>query len=179
MTPGKPSITSTELIRQLESKDHTLVLKALRKLEKAGNVKDLPAIIRVMSTVTDPELLNDFTQFLSNIRSKEAPAILAKSLENPAYSKIRAELVRSCWESQLDYSPHLMIFAMMFIAGDYLLALESFTVIENTCMERRVNQKQLTDISILVKNTLPDQPETKQRLVKELILVLESFLDKD
>jgi len=60
-----------------------------------------------------------------------------------------------------------------------LLALESFTVIENTCMERRVNQKQLTDISILVKNTLPDQPETKQRLVKELILVLESFLDKD
>ncbi len=175
MNPGTPSPSSAELLKQLESKDPALVLKALHKLEKAGRITDLPAIIRIMSKLDDPRLLNDFEEFLSNIRSKDAPPILARSLEDPAYSRIRTELTRSCWESQLDYSPYLMIFAMMFIAGDYLLALEAFTVIENTCLEHPVNQDMIKSISILVKNSLPDQPETKQRLVKELIMVLEPF----
>jgi hypothetical protein len=70
-----------------------------------------------------------------------------------------------------------MIFAMMFIAGDYLLALEAFTVIENTCLEHPVNKELIKSISSLIKNTLPDQPETKQRLVKEMIQVLEPFED--
>jgi hypothetical protein len=177
MTTGKSSTTSAELIKQLESKDPAQALKALHKLERVGNIKDLPAIIRVMSTIDDQELLDDFTSFLSNVRSKEAPAILAKSLENPLFAGIRTELTRSCWESQLDYSPHLMIFAMMFIAGDYLLALEAFTVIENTCLEHPVNKELIKSISSLIKNTLPDQPETKQRLVKEMIQVLEPFED--
>ena len=179
MTTGKSSPVSAELIKQLESKDPVLVTKALHKLERVGNIKDLPAIIHAMSTINDAELLNEFAAFLSNVRSKEAPAILAKSLEDPAYARIRTELTRSCWESQLDYSPHLMVFAMMIIAGDYLLALEAFTVLENTCLERPVNRKLVKSISILIKNTLPDQPETKQRLVKELILVLEPFTDND
>ncbi len=179
MTTGKSSPISAELIKQLESNDPAMVIKALRKLERAGNIKDLPAIIRVMATIKDQELLNEFTSFLSNVRSKEAPAILARSLENPAFARIRTEMSRSCWESQLNYAPHLMVFALMFIAGDYLLALEAFTVIENTCLENPVNKKLLQDISVLVKNTLPDQPETKQRLVKELILVLEPFLEND
>ncbi|TSA37714.1 MAG: hypothetical protein D4R64_05070 [Porphyromonadaceae bacterium] len=173
MTAEKSSITSAELIKQLESKDPAVVLQTLNKLEKVGNINDLPSIIKVMAGVAEPRPLNDFTSFLSNIRSKQAPAILAQFLADPASAKIRVELVRSCWESQLDYSPHLILFAHLFIAGDYILALEAFTVIENTCLERPVQKGLLREISILIKNSLPDQPETKQRLVKELILVLD------
>lgn len=175
MNQGPQSPSSAELLKQLESKDAALVKKALHKLEKAGRISDLPAIIKSMSLQEDIDLLNDFAEFLANIRSKDAPPILAHALEDPAYGRIRTELTRSCWESQLDYSPYLMIFAMMFIAGDYMLALEAFTVIENTCLERPVNKEMIKSISLLVKNSLPDQPETKQRLVKELILVLEPF----
>lgn len=176
MTDGISAQTSAELLKQLESKDPALALKALNKLEKVANVNDLPAIIRVMAGVTEPGLLQNFAVFLSNVRSTKAPAILIQYLADPSYAKIRTELTRSCWESQLDYAPHLMLFARLFIAGDYRLAIEAFSVIENTCRERPVKTSLIKEISILIKNSLPDQPETKQRLVRELIQVLEPFL---
>jgi hypothetical protein len=175
MTTEKKSITSTELLKQLQSKDASQVIKALNKLEKAGNVKDLPDIIRIMAQSTEPKLVYEFSAFLANIRSKEAPAVIAKFLTDPDCANIRVDLTRSCWESQLDYSPHLMLFARMFIAGDYILALEAFTVIENTCLDRQVSHKVLNEVTTLIRNSLPDQPETKQRLTKELIQVLEQY----
>jgi hypothetical protein len=176
MTTGKSSGASSELIRQLESKDSAIVLKTLNKLEKACNINDLPSIIRIMAGIIEQNLLNEFAFFLSKVRSKQAPAIMIQFLADPAFANIRAELTRACWESQLDYSADLILFARLFISGDYLLALEAFTVIENTCLERPVNKGILSEISILIKNSLPDQPETKQRLTRELLLVLEPFV---
>lgn len=176
MNAGKPPVTSTELLKQLESKDSAKVLMALNKLEKAGNINDLPSIIRIMAGLSELKLLNEFTHFLSKVRSTQAPAIIANFVADPAFAKIRVELVRACWESHLDYTPHLLLFTRLFIAGDYMLALEAFTVIENTCLERPVGKEVLKEISILIKNSLPDQPETKQRLTAELIRVLEPFV---
>ncbi|MFA5816836.1 MAG: hypothetical protein WC865_14580 [Bacteroidales bacterium] len=42
--------------------------------------------------------------------------------------------------------------------------------------ERPVSKRVLTKISVLIKNSLPDQPETKQGLTRELIVVLEPFV---
>jgi hypothetical protein len=175
MTAGKSTSDSDELLRQLDTNDPAIVLKALHKLEKVANIKDLPEIIRVMAKLTDSKLIHEFEVFLSNIRSKEAPAILAQFLADPICVNIRIELTRSCWESQLDYSPHLLLFGHLFIAGDFNLALEAFSVIENTCLERPVNNNLVREVLLFITNNLPDQPETKQRLARELIDVLEPF----
>ncbi|MFA6125805.1 MAG: hypothetical protein WC699_00740 [Bacteroidales bacterium] len=179
MKGAKYTLTSTYLLKQLESRNAADVTKALNKLEKTANVNDLPSIIKLMSGLTEKELLNAFTDFLSKVKSKAAPAIMADALSEPNYAGIRPELTRACWESGLDYTPYLLLFARIFIAGDYLLALEAFTMIENTCLERPVARKILDEISILIKNSLPDQPETKQRLTRELILILEPFITED
>jgi hypothetical protein len=57
-----------------------------------------------------------------------------------------------------------------------MLALEAFTVIENTCLERPVPKATLQEVLLLVKNSLPDQPDTKQRLTLELIRILDTFV---
>lgn len=176
MAAGKLSTPSAELLKQLESPEASIVLKALHALEKVANVNDLPSIIKVMSGLTEPGLIKEFTLFLSNVHSKDAPAIMAQFLADPTCSKIRIELARACWESQLDYSPHLMLFTRMFIADDFNLALEAFSVIENTCLERPVSKQVVKEISTLIKNSLPDQPDAKQRLTLELIQVLEPFM---
>jgi len=176
MTTGKTPTTSTELLKQLNSSDPVQVKKILQKLEKVANINDLPGIIHVMSEATDQLILNEFATFLSNIRSKSAPAVIAGFLADPSCANIRTALTRSCWESQLDYSPYLNLFARLFITGDYMLSLEAFSVIENTCLERPVKKSVILEISLLIKNSLPDQPETKQRLTRELILVLEPFV---
>jgi hypothetical protein len=176
MTAGKSIITSTELLKQLESKDHAVVIKALSKLEKTANINDLPGIIKVMAGLTDLNLMNYFTEFLSNVKSKKAPAVMVQFLSDPAFANVRIELTRACWESQLDYSPYLILFARMFISSDFVLAIEAFTVIESTCQEQPANQTILKEISGLIKNSLPDQPETKQRLTRELIVLLNNYI---
>lgn len=176
MIARKSSIKSEDLLKQLASNDHAAVLQAMVKLERAGNINDLPSIIRIMSGITEASLIKEFTYFLSNVRSVQAPAILAQFLADPDFANIRVELVRACWESDLDYTPHLMLFTRLFIAGDYMLALEAFTVIENTFLERQVSMEILKEILSLISNSLPDQPETKQRLTLELIHVLEPYL---
>ncbi len=179
MTSAKSSISSADLLKQIESKDPALVLKSLDKLGKVANINDLPAIIKVMAGVTDLSLMNHFTEFLANVKSKAAPEVMVTCLANPAYAKIRIELTRACWESQLDYSPHLMLFARMFIADDFVLSVEAFSVIEYTCLEHPVSKKLVKEITVLIKNSLPDQPETKQRLTRELLEILEPFLAAD
>lgn len=175
MTPDKASPSSAELISQLGSDNPQIVIKALHQLEKRATHRDLPAIIRAMIATSDPELINRFSVFLSNVRSTQAPVILAEFLADPASSAVRAGLTRACWESQLDYSPHLLVFAHLFIGGDYTLAVEAFSVLENTCLERPVNPEMVTEITTLLQNSLPDQAESKQRLTRELIHILEPF----
>jgi hypothetical protein len=178
MTSEKPSIKSVDLLRLLESNNQAVAIKALKKLEKVGSIADLPEIIRIMAGTTDLDMMNHYTGFLSGVKSKKAPAIFVKFLADPAYARIRIELTRACWESQLDFSPYLMSFARLYIADDFVLALEAFSVIEYTCLERTVSKELVKEITLLIKNNLPDQPETKQKLTCQLIAVLEPLVSR-
>jgi hypothetical protein len=129
-----------------------------------------------MAKTTDPSLIEQFTLFLSNLKSKKAPEILAGFLIDPECAAIRTELTRSCWESQLDYSPFLMLFARLFITGDFMEALEAFSVIESTCLDQEVAKPVIIEIIALVSNSIPDQTEEKKRLAVELIRALKVYV---
>ena len=176
MNEEKKGTGSADLIRQLESTDASTVVKALHKLARGGSVRDLPSVIRAMSRVTDQSLLEHFTSFLSNIRSKEAPEVIVGFLTDPSCSAIRAELTRSCWESQLDYSPYLILFTRLFITSDFMEAVEAFSVIESSCIEREVSNPVISEIISLVNSSIPDQTEEKKRLSAELIRALSPYL---
>lgn len=175
MNTEKSGPDTADLLRQLESKNQAEVLKALDKLAKSGSIKELPAIIKVMANLRDLNLIHQFTEFLANIKSKGAPAVMVKYLADPSCATIRTELMRACWESQLDYSPHLILFARLFITGDYVEATEAFTVIESSCEDRTVSIIVIAEIISLVRNSLPDMNEEKKRLSIELISALESL----
>ncbi|HBB90996.1 MAG: hypothetical protein A2X22_03265 [Bacteroidetes bacterium GWF2_49_14] len=120
----------------------------------------------------DPEL----DGLIRQINSKDATGAFAAALVDPKFASKRTEIARICWESQLDFSGHLLLFTHLIITGDFLLALESFSVIENTFLERPVSPELSKEISSLLKNSVPDQPEVKQRLIRELILVIDPFI---
>jgi hypothetical protein len=120
----------------------------------------------------DPELEG----LIRQINSKDAPAAFAAALVDPKFASKRTEIARICWESQLDFTGHLLLFTHLIITGDFLLALESFSVIENTFLERPVNLELSKEIMSLLQNSIPDQPDVKQRLIRELMLVIEPFI---
>jgi hypothetical protein len=175
MKTEKTNPALADLFKQLQSENTVLAHKALKKLTRQSGINEMPLLIRIMGSTKDGKIRQEIETWLANIKSKNAPAVFAKALADPESAGIRVPLVRACWESQLDFSPHLMLFAHLFIAGDFELAIEAFSVIENTRLEHPVTAGHVGDIITQLKNSLPDQPETKQRLVREMIRVLEPF----
>jgi len=164
----------TELFRQLSSENPGIAQKSLHRLLKIAGLKEMPLLIRIMAVTRHEKVTQDIENWLASIKTNEAAVIMAEALVDPDLSSIRAALVRASWESQLDFSHHLLLFAHLMITGDYGLAVEAFSVIENTCMEHPVPVERINELTSQLKNSLPDQPESKQRLVRELILVLEN-----
>jgi hypothetical protein len=175
MTEKKTDPALVALIAQLSAENITTARKALAQVARQAGIRELSLIIETLAKISDQHIKEEVTDLLATIRSKEATVIFAAALANPDFSGIRLFLTRACWESQLDFSEHLILFTHLFITGDYGLAVEAFSVVENTFLEHPVQEEIAVEVYDLLKNSLPDQPETKGRLVRELMLVVEPF----
>ena len=58
----------------------------------------------------------------------------------------------------------------MLIRDDYATSLEAFTVIENNLED--ADPAETGRISDMIKNALPETPDSKKKLLKEMISVL-------
>ncbi|MFH0760554.1 MAG: hypothetical protein V2A67_03525 [Bacteroidota bacterium] len=168
-----------DLFKQLDSEDRNLAHKALNKLLRQSGINEMPQLIQVLSSSKDQKVGKEIEFWLANIKSKKAPSVFARALVEPEFVGIRTQLVRACWETQLDFSPHILLFVHLLMAGEYGLALEAFSVIENTCLEYPIPADQVVDIIKQLNSILPDQPEAKQRLIREMVQVLEPYASVD
>jgi hypothetical protein len=168
-----------ELFKQLESDNPNLAHKALKKLIPKSGINEMPLLIRVLNSSPDEIIRQEIETWLASIKSKQAAAVFAQALVDPEYVGIRTQLTRACWETQLDFSPHILLFVHFLMAGDYSLALEAFTVIENTCLEYPIPPDQVIDIIKQLNCSLPDQQELKQKLIGEMVQVLKPYTSFD
>jgi len=175
MSTSDPKTDLNLLFNQVKGPDAQVAHKALIRLLKVSGLKEMRPLIRIMASTPDEKIRQDIESWLASIKSKEAPQVLAESLLDPELSTIRIPLVRVCWESQLDFTPHLMLFIHLLMTGDYGLAVEAFSVIENTCLERPVSPDRIEEMSVQLKSSLPDQTDAKQRLIREMIVILETY----
>ncbi len=169
----------SDLFKQLESEDRLVANKALNKLLRLSGINEMPRLFVVLSSTTDEKVSREINTWLANIKSKKAPVVFAQALVEPDFAGIRTQLVRACWETQLDFSPHILLFVHLLMTGDFSLALEAFSVIENTCLEYPLPSDQVVDIIRQLNSSLPDQTEEKQRLVREMVRVLEPYASVD
>ncbi len=79
-------------------------------------------------------------------------------------------LVSSCWQSGLDYSDFAGDFADIFITGDYMTALECFTVLEESAVNIEVSKK--SALSEKLKSSIHTFSRDKIALAEALIVVL-------
>ena len=70
----------------------------------------------------------------------------------------------------MDFRNELALFAKMLIRDDYATSLEAFTVIENNLED--ADPAETGRISDMIKNALPETPDSKKKLLKEMISVL-------
>jgi hypothetical protein len=80
-------------------------------------------------------------------------------------------LVSSCWQSGLDYADYSSDFAGLFLTGDYMTAIECFTVIESSV--HKMTRAKKNEIIKTIREGSPAVISEKTALALELISVLE------
>lgn len=147
--------------RRLLSDNKHEVLSTLEEFRTKGEPYLLPIVLRVIQTSVVEEVVEKALLILRDIHVQECAGYIANALEKNDFGKHTARILASCWQSGLNYSEHLKVFAEAFLKGDYANSIEAFTVIEEVingggdidktiaCRNYLIEHKSRVDIELL------------------------------
>lgn len=111
---------------------------------------------------------------MNDLKEIETVEHLVSALKSEKYKPVRSILVSACWQNSLDYHEDAQLFADLLIYDGYTVALEAFTVIENSI--GAMEDKDIVRLSAKLKLGLESADENKKALINELLLVIRSYL---
>jgi hypothetical protein len=118
----------------------------------------------------DIPVQNAIRDFLNDIKDQSVSAEVIKEIRKPFRQETISMLVSSCWQSRIDYSEFSDDIINVFLASDYIVALECLTVIEESAF-RLSREKKNEMIRYLGEYTGKFSAEKKD-LTEELISIL-------
>lgn len=114
---------------------------------------------------------NLISSFLNDLKDQSSCAEVIEEIRKEVNSETLRMLVSSCWQSGLDYSGYSGDFAKLFITGNYMTALECFTVLESSLPD--ISQNDKAAIRTMIRNANKKGTGDKKALADELISILE------
>ncbi|MGE5394229.1 MAG: HEAT repeat domain-containing protein [Candidatus Saccharibacteria bacterium] len=133
------------ILKGLNSANPDIVLDAIDALRASGKTSDIPVLLDLLLQSRNPEVKAKITGLFANLKEKETIPMLVNAIQDQKYEEVQKQLVSSCWENGLDYTPYLPVFIDLLIEKDFLVAFEAYTVITN--MEKAIDQR-LIDVEI-------------------------------
>lgn len=119
------------IIKDLQSASETTVLAAIKKNRVHGNTKTFRVLLDVLNETDAPAVEAAIIEFLFDLKEQESADILAEKLAGNRMPFYDSFLIAAFWQSAIDGSAYLKLFVKKAIKGDYMVALEALTVIEN------------------------------------------------
>jgi hypothetical protein len=120
----------------------------------------------------EKEIHKAVENFMNDIKDLSAIPEVIEEIRRGWKPETTRMLVSSCWQSGLDYSSYSSDFAETFVKGDYITAIECFTVIEEFAHE--LTRKKKDEIIKSLEMSKFHNTNEKNALTHELI----SFLQK-
>ena len=120
-----------DILKRLASPDMTVVAAAIDEIKENGDLSIVPELLEILLHNEDTTVVTHVTSLLSDIRDTGFKTILMEKLINASPGANKANLLRVCWESAIDFSEYLEVFVNILVNEDFLAALEASTVIEN------------------------------------------------
>jgi hypothetical protein len=158
------------ILKDLWSADEGVVLKTIYKLRSTGNLTYMPDLLSLLSKTPAEPVEKELIRFLADIKEQGVVPHVVKGLKDPGLKSARAGILSAVWQSGMDYSGHLELFIRLFLEGDYMVALESFTVIEQSL--EHLNEQEISAHRQLLLGGLDQVSEDKKPLARELVNLL-------
>jgi hypothetical protein len=128
---AEDSKTVKSIIKDLGASDEKIVLDAIKRNRKEGNIKTFRALLDTLKKTDEPTVEAAIIEFLFDLKDQASVDELVRVLEEDSMSFYNSFLISAFWQSAIDGSAHLELFVNKAIKGDYMVCLEALTVIEN------------------------------------------------
>lgn len=161
---------NNNLLKNLYSNNESIVLAAIKEISETGNSEYLPALIELLNNHESDEIKDKVAKVFSEIKHTNAVPYLVKAIEDNRLAGIREVLVRTCWENGLDYTNYFSTFVDLLINGDYMVAFEAYTLIENS--EGTLSKASAMEYISRLKEALASVGEERQTLIHHIIQFL-------
>jgi hypothetical protein len=109
---------------------------------------------------------------LKLLKEKEAADFIIKAIQKTKNAEDKATLIAACWETGLDFSAYYTLFAEIIAGGDYLCAIEAYTVLET--IESTID-KPVLESALKTLNSAKDQ----NQLVSDAIGLIQQKLNAE
>ena len=109
-------------------------------------------------------------EFLNDLKDQASCTEVVAEMKKDLQPETLAMVVSSCWQSGLNYAGYSSDFANLFITGDYMTAIECFTVIESSA--HHMTRAKKDEIIKMIRERPVSGTDEKEALAIELISVL-------
>ena len=160
-----------DILKQLASNDMEVVKSAIEQIKQEGDISIAAELLDILQQSLDTAVITNLTALLSDVKDSNFKTILMDKLINATSDTGKANLLRICWESAIDFSEYLDVFVDMLINEDFITELEASTVIEN--LGGKIPEEKLL---AAIKRLETNKDEDKSFLLEDTILHLKVLL---
>jgi len=161
-----PKINS-DLKNKMFSADTNAVITAINALKEKGNKEYLPILFELLLSKPEDEIQKEIMKLLGTVKDKDTVPAFVAALQEKKYSSIKKEILISCWQNGLDFSNHFAVFVDLVINGEWEVAFEAFTVIEN--LEHFPPEDEVKEIKLKIAGALKSANEQKGYFLEEIL----------
>jgi hypothetical protein len=160
-----------DLTEKMGSKNIEVISDTIISLRNENPFKGaIGILVDAYNNSGDTQVKALISNFLNDIKEKGARTEVISELKKNYSDDTLTMLVCSCWQSGLDYADYAYDFAKLLIKGDFLTALECFTVIEESSVNiSGPNKKKIIG---LLEISIESFTTEKAKLTRALIAIL-------
>lgn len=161
-----------EIIDLLSSDSEELILKGVEILRSTGNCKHIPDLIKLLRESNNSLIRKSIKELIFDIKDTDSIPYIVEEICNKDNKEELNTLVSACWQTGLNFSDHMKIFAQCFVTENFEVSIEAFTVIETHILDQKLSKENIDGLIKIFKSSSSKIAIEKRSLYEELLYTL-------
>jgi hypothetical protein len=173
MTTIKKDTRLSNILSDLSSSDEKKVFTAIKQLRKHGKKEAIKPIIELLSSTSNEEVKSEITTLLFDLKDQSVVEELINLIDSNNYQSEMATLISIFWQSSLDSSENITSIVKQAIKGDYLVAIEVLSVLDN--YDTTFQENEIQDLKFDLDEAIEEDESEKRNLLITIRMALDSL----
>jgi len=161
------------IITDLSSLDEKKIFTALKQLRSHGKKEAIRPLIELLSSSNNEEIKSEIAALLFDLKDQSVVEELISAIESNNYQSEMATLISIFWQSSLDSSENITTIVKQAIKGDYLVAIEVLSVLDN--YDTTFQEGEIEDLKFDLDEAIEEDDSEKRNLLITIRMALDSL----